>query len=103
MNLSFRLRQLAFDAVLGQLGACLLLLSRVARAVALVLPRAVAARIGRTIVSFIYRRCWASATRLGLMDLDVAGLDSLRSEAGGLIVAANHPTLLEAGPDRAGP
>ncbi|MCE9659724.1 MAG: 1-acyl-sn-glycerol-3-phosphate acyltransferase [Burkholderiales bacterium] len=96
MNLSFRWRQLAFGAVLGQLGASLLLLSCVARAVALVLPRAVAARTGRSIVSFIYRRCWASATRLGLMELDVEGLDALRSEPGGLLIAANHPTMLDA-------
>lgn len=96
MDLSFRWRQLAFGFVLGQLGASLLFLSCIARAVALLLPRAVAARVGRSSVSFIYRRCWASATRLGLMDLDAGALDALRVEPGGLIVAANHPTMLDA-------
>jgi 1-acyl-sn-glycerol-3-phosphate acyltransferase len=96
MDRSFRWRQLAFACVLGQLGASLLLLSCAARAVALVLPRAAAARFGRASVSFIYRRCWASADRLGLLDLDAGALDALRGEPGGLIVAANHPTMLDA-------
>lgn len=96
MNPSFRWRQLAFGCVLGQLGGSLLLLSCVARALAFLLPRAAAARVGRSIVSFIYRCCWASAQGLGLMRVDADALDALRGETSGLIVAANHPTMLDA-------
>jgi 1-acyl-sn-glycerol-3-phosphate acyltransferase len=96
MNPSFRWRQLGFGFVLGQLGGSLLLLSCVARALAFVLPRTVAARVGRSSVSFIYRCCWASARGLGLMRLDADALDALRDETGGLILAANHPTMLDA-------
>jgi len=96
MNPSSRWRQLAFVFVLGQLAGSLLLLSCIARAVGFLLPRTAAARIGRSIVSFIYRSCWASAQGLGLMRLDVDALDALRGETGGLILAANHPTMLDA-------
>jgi hypothetical protein len=53
-------------------------------------------RLGRAAISFIYRRCWTSAERLGLMEVDASALDALRDEPGGLIVAANHPTMLDA-------
>jgi 1-acyl-sn-glycerol-3-phosphate acyltransferase len=96
MNQSPRWRQLGFGFVLGQLGAALLLLSCIARPLALLLPRAAAARIGRAAISFIYRCCWASARWLGLMHIDADALDALRGEPGGLIVAANHPTMLDA-------
>jgi 1-acyl-sn-glycerol-3-phosphate acyltransferase len=96
MDAALRWRQLAYGFVLGQLAASLLLLSCIARALALVLPREAAARVGRSSVSFIYRRCWASAERLGLMRVDASALDVLRNETGGLIVAANHPTMLDA-------
>jgi 1-acyl-sn-glycerol-3-phosphate acyltransferase len=96
MTPSPRWRQLAFGFVLGQLGASLLFLSGVARALALLLPRQVASRAGRSCISFIYRCCWASAERLGLMQIDADALDALRGERGGLIVAANHPSLLDA-------
>ena len=96
MKPSRRWRQLAFGFVLGQLGASLLFLSCIARALAVLLPRAAASRVGRSSVSFIYRACWASAERLGLMRIDADALDALRGEQGGLIVAANHPTMLDA-------
>ena len=96
MNVSSRWRQFAFGFVLGQLGGCLLLLSCSARALSLLLPPAAAGVVGRSIVSLIYRSCWASAQRLGLMRLDAGALDALRGETGGLILAANHPTMLDA-------
>lgn len=91
-----RWRRLGFGFVLGQLGGSLLLLSCFARVLALLLPPSAAARVGRSIVSFIYRCCWASAQGLGLMRIDVDALDALRGETGGLILAANHPTMLDA-------
>jgi 1-acyl-sn-glycerol-3-phosphate acyltransferase len=60
------------------------------------LPRAVGGRLGRAVISFVYRSCWASAERFGLMELDTSALDALRDEPGGLIVAANHPSMLDA-------
>jgi 1-acyl-sn-glycerol-3-phosphate acyltransferase len=93
---SFRRRQLAFGLLLGQLGASLLLLSSVARILVFLLPRTVATKVGRSAVSFIYRCCWASAQRLGLMRIDAEALDVLRDERRGLILAANHPTMLDA-------
>ena len=93
---SFRRRQLAFALLLGQLGASLLLLSSVARILVFLLPRTVAVKFGRSAVSFIYRCCWASAQWLGLMRIDAGALDVLRGERRGLILAANHPTMLDA-------
>ena len=85
-----------FAAVIVQLGAMSLVWNLLSPLLALVLPRATAARLGRQAVSFIYRCCWTSAERLGLMRIDSKALDSLRDEPGGLIVAANHPTMLDA-------
>jgi len=96
MNRSFAGRHLAFGLVLGQLGTSLLLLSSVACILVFLLPRTVAMRVGRSAVSFIYRCCWASAQRLGLMRIDADALDVLHGERSGLILAANHPTMLDA-------
>jgi len=68
----------------------------VAPLLALVLPRDVGGRLGRSYISLVYRLAWASAERFGLMELDTSALDALRDEPGGLIVAANHPSMLDA-------
>jgi 1-acyl-sn-glycerol-3-phosphate acyltransferase len=85
-----------FACVIVQLGAMSLVWCLLAPVLELLLPRAVGGRLGRSGVSFIYRCCWASAQRLGLMEVDSSALDVLRDEPGGLIVAANHPTMLDA-------
>jgi 1-acyl-sn-glycerol-3-phosphate acyltransferase len=85
-----------FAAVIVQLGAMSLVWNLLAPLLAVTLPRATSARLGRKGVSFIYRCCWKSAERLGLMRIDSSALDALRDEPGGLIVAANHPTMLDA-------
>ncbi len=85
-----------FAAVIVQLGAMLLGWNLVAPLVSLLLPRATSGRLGRSAISLIYRCCWSSAERLGLMHVDSSALDALRDEPGGLIVAANHPTMLDA-------
>ncbi len=85
-----------FACVIVQLGAMSLVWSGAAALLSLLLPRAFAGRLGRSAVSFIYRCCWTSAERLGLMQVDSSALDALRDEPGGLIVAANHPTMLDA-------
>jgi 1-acyl-sn-glycerol-3-phosphate acyltransferase len=88
--------RLLFACVLVQLGVMSLAWNLVAPLLALVLPRAIGGRLGRAVISFVYRRCWASAERFGLMELDTSALDALRDVPGGLIVAANHPSMLDA-------
>lgn len=85
-----------FACVIAQLGSMSLVWSLVAPVLSLLLPRESSGRIGRAGVSYIYRCCWTSAEMLGLMQIDSTELDSLRAEPGGLIVAANHPTMLDA-------
>jgi 1-acyl-sn-glycerol-3-phosphate acyltransferase len=85
-----------FACVIVQLGVMSLAWNLLAPLLSLLLPRAFAGRLGRVAVSYIYRCCWTSAEMLGLMQIDSTDLDSLRHEPGGLIVAANHPTMLDA-------
>jgi 1-acyl-sn-glycerol-3-phosphate acyltransferase len=88
--------RLLFACVLVQLGAMSLAWNLVAPLLAVVLPRGVGGRLGRTVISRSYRLLWSTATRFGLMELDTGALDVLRDEPGGLIVAANHPSMLDA-------
>lgn len=52
-------------------------------------------RIGRTAISRLYRNFWALAGASGLLVMDNRVLDALRDEPG-LILVANHPSLLDA-------
>ena len=88
--------RLLFACVLVQLGAMSLAWNLVASLCAIVLPRDVGGRVGRAAISRVYRSAWATAERFGLMELDTTALDALRDEPGGLIVAANHPSMLDA-------
>lgn len=88
--------RLLFACVLVQLGAMSLAWNLVAPLLAVVLPRDVGGRLGRAVVSRVYRLLWATAERCGLMELDTGALDALSDEPGGLIVAANHPSMLDA-------
>ncbi|HEY2558907.1 MAG TPA: lysophospholipid acyltransferase family protein [Caldimonas sp.] len=89
-------QRVRFAAVLVHLGAMSLAWALVAPLAGQLLPRAAAGRLGRAAISFIYRSCWARAERFGLLELDSSALDVLRDEPGGLIVAANHPSMLDA-------
>ena len=60
------------------------------------LRRPVGQRIGRAAISHVYRGFWATAQATGMMRVDASALDVLRDEPGGLIIAANHPTMLDA-------
>ena len=88
--------RLLFACVLVQLGVMSLAWNLVASLCAIVLPRDVGGRVGRAAISRVYRSAWATAERFGLMELDTTALDALRDEPGGLIVAANHPSMLDA-------
>ena len=59
------------------------------------LPRALGRRIGRAMIAWCYRLFWRVATLSGMMRLDSEVLDALRDEPG-LIIVANHPSMLDA-------
>ncbi len=85
-----------FAALFAQLGGMSLAWNLAAPIVSVLLPRRTGGRLGCAAISFIYRSAWATAEQLGLMRIDASALDALRDEPGGLIVAANHPTMLDA-------
>lgn len=51
--------------------------------------------VGRAAISSVYRGFWTCAQWLGLMRIDYTALDVLKRDAG-LIIAANHPSMLDA-------
>lgn len=59
------------------------------------LPRATGRRIGRAAIATGYRIFWFMARLAGMMRLHCDALDTLRDEPG-LIVVANHPSMLDA-------
>ena len=88
--------RLLFALVIAQLGLVSLVWALVAPLLSLLLPRHTGERIGRSGISWIYRTGWATAERLGMMEIDSSALDPLSDEPGGLIVAANHPAMYDA-------
>jgi len=90
------LQRLWFAILIAQLGLMSLGWNLLAPLLSLLLPRRLGTRVGRRAILVIYRCLWASATRLGMMRIDAGALDALDDEPGGLIVAANHPTMLDA-------
>ena len=60
-----------------------------------VLPRATGRRVGRWIIAAVYAKFWSLARRMGMLKIESQALDALRDEAG-LIVVANHPSMLDA-------
>lgn len=60
-----------------------------------ILRDAVAHRVGRAGIAYGYRFFWACARASGLMRLEAESLDVLRHEPG-ILIAANHPSLLDA-------
>lgn len=59
------------------------------------LPRGWGTRLGRGMITYGYRAAWAVAGAFGLMELDSSVLDQFREERG-LIIVANHPSMLDA-------
>ena len=59
------------------------------------LPRAQGLRIGRLMISRGYAVFWLIARCSGMLRLNAAVLDTLRDEPG-LVIAANHPSMLDA-------
>ena len=59
------------------------------------LPRATGRRLGRAAIAHGYGWYWRFASFTGMMHLKASALDALRDEPG-LIVVANHPSMLDA-------
>lgn len=86
---------LALQLLLLGLGLHSLLWSGIAMALYPVLPRTLGLRLGRAMIAYGYRLFWRVAELTGMISLDADVLDSLRDEKG-LIIVANHPSLLDA-------
>ena len=59
------------------------------------LPRALGLRVGRAGIAWGYRLFWAAGARFGAAALDAGALRPLANERG-LVIVANHPSLLDA-------
>jgi 1-acyl-sn-glycerol-3-phosphate acyltransferase len=59
------------------------------------LPRALGLRVGRAGIALGYRFFWAVARASGLLQMDAQALRALADERG-LVIVANHPSLLDA-------
>ena len=59
------------------------------------LPRQTGTRIGRSVISRCYGVFWSLAQAVGMMQVDTTALEVLRHD-GALIIAANHPSMLDA-------
>jgi 1-acyl-sn-glycerol-3-phosphate acyltransferase len=84
-----------FYVMLAHLGAMSLTWNLASVALYPFLSRAQGVVVGRAAISSVYRGFWACAQWLGLMRLDCTALDALSRDAG-LIIAANHPSMLDA-------
>lgn len=60
------------------------------------LPEGRGAAVGRAGIAYGYRFYWACARASGLMRIDTEALAALRDVPGGLIIAANHPSMVDA-------
>lgn len=86
---------LAMVVGLGSLAVLCLVWLPFAMVLHLVLPRALGHRIGRRTISFGFRLYLRILTTLCACRFDLSALDRLRGD-GPLIIAANHPSLLDA-------
>jgi len=59
-------------------------------------PKRAGTLLGRAAILRIYRTLWATGELVGLLQVDATALELLSEEPGGLIIAANHPTMLDA-------
>ncbi len=88
-------QRVLFYVLLAHLGAMSLTWNLVSVLLYPFLSRPQGVVVGRAAISSVYRSFWACATWLGLMRIDDTALDAL-SRDGGLIIAANHPSMLDA-------
>lgn len=86
---------IALQAQLLLLGVMSLAWNLAASLLYWVLPPAAGRRIGRAAIAYGYRLYWALIRPLGMLRLEADALDALRDEPG-LLIVANHPSLLDA-------
>ena len=67
----------------------------VASVLRLILPARLRAPVGRRLIGFLFRGFLRMMTASGVMKLDLSALDVLRGQPG-LVIAPNHPCLLDA-------
>ena len=84
-----------FYVLLIHLGAMSLTWNLVAALIHPFLSRGQGTIVGRAAISSVYRGFWTTAQWFGLMRIDYRALDVLGRD-GGLIIAANHPSMLDA-------
>lgn len=89
------LQELVFYALLLLLAIQSLIWNAIALCLYPILSEAVGRKVGRAGIAFGFRLFWTVAGATGIIRLDLAALDPLRREPGGLIIAANHPSLLD--------
>jgi 1-acyl-sn-glycerol-3-phosphate acyltransferase len=82
--------------LLAQLGFMSLLWNLISVVLYPFLPTRPGTALGRASISHVYRGFWHLAAFTGLLKVDWSDLDALRHETQGLIVAANHPSMLDA-------
>ncbi|MEJ5988633.1 lysophospholipid acyltransferase family protein [Ramlibacter sp. PS3R-8] len=82
--------------LLAWLGVISLTWNAIAFVLRFFLRGALGRRVGRAGIAYGYRFYWACARASGLMRLEAESLDTLRDLPGGLLIAANHPSLLDA-------
>ena len=87
---------LLLQALLLGLGVASLAWNLAAALLLRVLPVGRGQALGRAAISRSYRVFWSVAQSVGMMQIDSQALQSLRNEPGGLIIAANHPSTLDA-------
>ena len=85
-----------FYLLLLGLGLASLVWSLVAALMLPVVPRQRAQALGRHVVASSYRVFWNLAAGFGLMEVDSQALDRLNDDAAGLVVVANHPSMVDA-------
>jgi len=88
-------QSLLFYVLLLHLGAMSLTWNLVCLALYPFLTREQGVVVGRAAISSVYRGFWTCTQWLGLMRIDYTALDVLSRDAG-LIIAANHPSMLDA-------
>jgi 1-acyl-sn-glycerol-3-phosphate acyltransferase len=82
--------------LLAQLGVISLAWNLVAWLLHPIVPKRHGTAVGRAAIAKGYRYVWVTAEACGMIRIDASALDPLRFEPGGLIIAANHPTMLDA-------
>ncbi len=86
---------LSLQGLLLALGLVSLVWNLLALVLYPLLSRAAGRRVGRAVISASYRCFWRVAGATGLLRMDAHALDGLADEPG-LIIIANHPSLLDA-------